>query len=345
MTTGGAWLNLIWVYAACAVLGLSIGSLDLALAQELPVPDVRVSLVADSDELTVGELVTLTLEVTHPSDHSVVLPRLRPEWGPFEVRTQTPARTLSTEDGIWTTLGQYRVTLFAPGEFKTPAVFVSVRTPDGKVSEVPIPVVRLRVKSVLSGPGDSLRDIRSHADLSTSFWSSPATRALAALSALVAMGTAAYFVRRRHRRGEATPEPIVDTRTPLEAATQELDRIEGLDLPGSGRFKEHYALVSALTRDYLQATYFEETDGLDAERMTTDEIEASLRLSSLGQQSLGLVCDLLVEADIVKYSGYTPPASVAREALVEARAFLYQNAPNNASPATGAANSGQGVQT
>ncbi len=323
--------NLMWMCAACALLGLSVGMPDLAVAQQPTVPDVRVSLVADREELTIGDIVTLTLEATHPPDHIVVLPKLQSEWGPFEVRTQTPARTVARGDGVWTTYGQYKATLFAPGEFETPDLSVSVRTPDGSVTQVSAPTALLTVNSVLSGPDDPLRDIRSHADLSTGFWSRPTTRALAALFALAAIGAVAFFVRQRLHQVETTQEPVVDTRTPYEIATQELNRIERLDLPGSDNFEEHYTLVSALIRAYLQTTYLDETDRLDTERMTTDEIETSLDQSSLEPGRHGLVSELLNEADVVKYSGYAPSASEAREALEKARTFVYHDAPKSVS--------------
>ena len=328
---------MIWMCTACALLGLSVGMPDSIAAQQPTVPDVRVSLVADRDELTVGDLLTLTLEVTYPADHVVVLPKLQPDWGPFEVRTQTSARTVATGDSIWATHVQYQVTLFALGEFETPVLFVSVRGSDGITMQVPVPAVRVTVRSVLSGNDDPLRDIRSHADLSKSFWERPTTRAVAVLFALAVIGASAFFVRQRRRRRETPPEQAVDTRTPFEIATQEIDRIERLDLSGSGNFVEHYTLISALIRAYIQAMHFDETDGLSTERMTTDEIEASLRLSSLEPGRYGLVRDLLIEADIVKYSGYTPPAVEAREALEKARTFVYQDMPKSAShPGEGA---------
>ena len=46
-------------------------------------------------------------------------------------------------------------------------------------------------------------------------------------------------------------QPVADTRSPWEVAIQELDRINRLDLPGSGDLREHYTLVSGVIRGYL----------------------------------------------------------------------------------------------
>ena len=156
---GGGLGFRVWVlWAVAATFAAAVPS--VALAQDASHSGVRISLTADRATLTVGELVTLTLEVTHPSDHVVVVPRLGPEWGPFEVLSQTPAQTYSNADGTETTSQRMEVTLFAPGTFETPDLSISVRAPDGGVERVfPLPV-RLTVDSVLSGPDDTLKDIR-----------------------------------------------------------------------------------------------------------------------------------------------------------------------------------------
>ena len=57
-----------------------------AFAQMAP---VSVGLTADAESVTVGDVITLTLTVSHPSDHHVVLPDVPREWGDFEVRKTT----------------------------------------------------------------------------------------------------------------------------------------------------------------------------------------------------------------------------------------------------------------
>ena len=114
------------------------------------------------------------------------------------------------------------------------------------------------MNSVLSGTDEQLIDIRSPADMSAPSWRSPTALAVVALAAAV-LALALFFVNRRLRGPREQPESAIDTRTPWEIAAQEIERIERIDLPGDGRFKEHYALVARVTKDYVRATCLEDT--------------------------------------------------------------------------------------
>lgn len=292
-------------------------------------PDVRISFKADRSALTVGDLVTLTLEVTHNADQTAVLPRLQPQWGQFDVRAQTPVETVSNGDGTLTTSQQLQVTLFAPGTFETPDFPISVRNPNGTVEQVfPLPV-RLTVNSILTGVDEGLKDIRSQADLSTPLWDQPLVRALAVLLAVAAIAAAAYYVYRRMNKNLTVPIPFMDTRTSWEIAIDELDRIERLDLPEDGHFKEHYTLVANAMRVYVQGMYLRDVTLVDAIDMTTDEIIAVLKKSSLHYNHLRLVIDLLQEADLVKFAKYAPRVSQAYEASGQARYIVELTRPSS----------------
>ena len=318
--------------ALAIVAVLSAAAIGTAPAQNPAPSGILTSLTSDRSELTVGAPVTLTLGVMHAHDQVVVLPRIGPEWGPFEVSSHTTPQTISNGDGTKTTFRQFRVTLFAPGEFETPDLPIAIRRPDGSVEEVFPTPLRLTVKSVLTGPNEQLKDIRSPADLSTPFWERPAIIALGALVVLATLGSGGFYFYRRSRPRDAFTEPLVDTRQPWEVALQELDRIEGLDLPGRGDLKGHYILVAGTLRAYLEAPYLSEPERMDATDMSSEEIGAAIWQSPLDHGNARIVIELLQEADLVKFANYTPPASRAYEAagqvrtVVEATRLAYEAA-------------------
>lgn len=308
---------------------LAAGALGTALAQEDILSKVRISLKVDPPNVSFADEVTFTLEVTYPDDHSVVVHKLPRDWGQFEVRDQPPAQTVSNPDGTETTSRTITAAVFGRGTIRTPDLPITVTGPDGTVGQTsPLPK-ELIVGSVLPGPDAEPMDIRPQADLPTPIWDDPVARTstlLIVLAGLLAAAVlAAYLIRRRL---QGPPLPVLDTRTPWEIAIDELDRIERLDLPEDGRFKEYYTLVADAMRVYVQAMYLRDVSPVDAIDMTTDEIAGALKRSSLGYDDAKLVLDLLREADIVKFAKYTPSVSQAYEASGQARYIVEVTRPH-----------------
>lgn len=314
-----------WILVVLAVL-LSIVTVSAAPAQGGPPTGVRVSLAAEPNELTVGDLVTISIVISHPADSTVVVPRLEREWGPFEVQDQTSVQTVSIQDGIKTVAKQVRVTLFAPGVFETPHLPVSIRGQDGAVGQVSPAPIQLTVNSVLSSADEELKDLRPPADLSTPFWKRTVVLVLIAVAVLVLLGGTAFFFHRRPRRADepagAPPGP------PWEVATRELDRVAQLDLPGRGDMKEHYTLISGILRVYLGATYLSDAGSLDAADMSTEEIAAGIQQTALDPGNARLVIELLQEADLVKFANHHPTAARANQAVARARELVEATRPS-----------------
>ena len=315
----------IWLPALAAAL-LAAGAFGTAFAQEDILSRVNISLELAPAKVSFGDEVTFTLDVTYPDDYGVVVQKLPRDWGQFEVRDQSQAQTVLNDDGTKTTSQTIRTVVFGRGTVQTPDLPISVRGPDGTVEQAsPLPV-ELIVGSVLEH--EDLEDIRQQADISTPIWDDPVARTstlLIVLAGLLAGAVlAAYLIRRRL---QGSPVPILDTRTPWEIAINELDRIERLDLPEDGLFKEHYTLVADTMRVYVQAMYLRDVSPVDAIDMTTDEIWAALRRSSLNYDDARLVLDLLREADFVKFAKYTPAVSQAYEASGQARYIVEVTRP------------------
>ena len=327
MGNGGSRAGFWRWFTHSLVLMLCAVAMATAPAQIGQPPSVRASLVADTSELTVGDLVTLSLIVSHPEDSTAVVPRLEREWGPFEVQAQTSVQTVSLTDGIRTVAKQFRVTLFAPGSFETPDLPVSIRASDGTVAYVSPSPVQLTVNTVLSSPDDELKDLRSPADLSTPFWERTIVLALVSVAALVLLCGTAFFFYRRARRADEPAAASPDLRTPWEVAIQEVDRIALLDLPGRGDTREHYTLVSAVLRTYLGATCLRDADGRNTDDMSTEEITTGIQQSAFDPGNARLVIELLQEADLVKFANHEPTEGQAYEAVVQVRNIVEATRP------------------
>ena len=287
---------------------------------------VEVRLRPERNELTVGDPVQLTLEVTHPAGSQVIIPQLDETWGNFEVRDQSPASTVANDDGTLTTRQTLDVTLFDVGEFQTPPWSLTVRDGAGQISEEAIPTVTLTVVPTLNAEDHELRDIKPQAGLAV-----PATwpwiaGGLVLVGALAVAGWWAY----RRWRGQPLLAPAIDTRSPRQVAYDELARIEGLGLLEQSLLKEYYTLVTDCLRTYLEQQF-----GLPVFERTTSELRILFRGSELAPEHSRRFLDLFTESDLVKFAKFRPGLETARALLDEARDLVAVTNAQAANPQPG----------
>ena len=285
----------------------------------LAVEGIQGTLTPDREELTVGDPVQLTLEVTHPAGYQVILPKLEQSWGPFEVRGQSQATTTANDDGTETTQQSIEVTLFELGEFETPELKIGVSNGAGQVSEETVPSISLAVTPTLAEDDNELRDIKPQAALSVPpIWPWIVGGVLLAAAAAAA-GWWAY----RRRQGKPFGlAPAVDNRPAWQRALDTLDEIEGMGLLGQQRFKEHYTLVTDTLRTYLEAQF-----GLSVFERTTSELKPVLQASELRPEHSRRLLDLFADSDLVKFAKVVPDQKTAGRLVGRARELVELTRP------------------
>jgi len=274
--------------------------------------NINVSLTAAQEQLTVGDPVNLTLQVTHPEGYQVIIPQLDQTWGPFEVKAQSQASTTSNGDGTATTQQTITVTMFELGTFETPALPFTVTDDTNQVIDQIAPPTSLTVVPTLPEDQTTLNDIRPQATLDLP---SMLPMILAGtLLALVAAG-GGWILYRRWRG-----KPLfgrVDNRPPYQRALDELDRIDGLALPQQAEFKQHYTLTTDCLRRYL-----EEQFKLDVFEHTTSEMKAVLQQSPLAAEHSRVFIDFFIDSDFVKFTEFSPDVAEAQEITNQARTLI-----------------------
>jgi hypothetical protein len=273
--------------------------------------EVSAMLSADLGEFTVGDPVPMTLAVTHPAGHQVILPQLEANWGDFTIHSQSAGTTESNPDGTETTSQEIDARLFAPGTFTTMPLSVTVSDSSGQLREIVVDPVSVTIASVLVEGDSELRDIKPQAALPYSNilpW-------VIGFALLVLVITGAYFWHRRRQAKLALV--LVDNRLPHEVALDELERVESLNLPRAKRFKEHYTLISDCIRIYMEKTF-----KFPVRERTTREIKNGLKRSPISHGLANQFVSFLDESDLVKFSKFTPDAESAQQLLAEARTIV-----------------------
>lgn len=263
-------------------------------------------------DYTVGDPIPLTLSVTHPAGTEVLFPQLPQEWGDFVVLGQDAPVTTPNADGTLTTSQTIDARLFAPGDFQTPPVAVSLTDATGNVSEIAATPAGVTIASVLTEGDTDLRDIKPQAELPLApVW-------VWVLAGLALAGLLGFVIYRQRK----APKPVVDNRLPHEKALDELERIKGLGLPENGRFPEHYALVSDTVRRYVEDVYH-----IPALERTTSELRRELQNSPMPENATRSFLHLLDESDMVKFANATPRREDAYQLVVLAEQIVEMTRP------------------
>ena len=121
--------------------------------------NITVTLSVGGEAITVGDVIPLTLRVTHPAGWRVIVPTLEKQWGDFEVRSQSTPVITASGDGTETTTQKIEVVRMRPGEVQTPAFTLSIADDQGNLQNVEVAPVAVTVQSVLVA-GDT--DVARH---------------------------------------------------------------------------------------------------------------------------------------------------------------------------------------
>jgi hypothetical protein len=115
------------------------------------------------------------------------------------------------------------------------------------------------------------------------------------------------------------PEVIIPEPLPHEWAFRALDELEKKRLWQSGEIKEHYTLLTAILRGYLERRY-----SINALEQTSDEIILQLRQQSLSNDLLDDTAELLSVSDLIKFAKGNPGADIHTTTIQRVRKFVQE---------------------
>jgi len=302
---------------------------------------VNIAITADKTEVTVGDPVQLTVEITHPTGYLVILPKLPREWGEVKVRAQATPETVASGNGNEITRQRITVSRFMTGTVEVPTMTIVIKDAHGQSFGKVSPPFSFTVLSVLTPDDAELHDLKPQASLPISRW----WWGVVAL-AILSMGALAWWLKRKFykiRNQKSEVQSPLDPRPPHQIALEELAQIKQLALPEQGRFKEHYILVADCFRTYLDRRY-----QIPAMDLTTSEIKKKLekrskqyevgsreyegRSTEITHSSLLLtpyslllipkIVKLLNECDLGKFAKFTPEIQEAYQVIEQSRLLV-----------------------
>jgi hypothetical protein len=270
----------------------------------------------DPQTAKLGDLITLTIRVTHPQALRVEDPAFTKNLGTFEVYASTRLPVELSGDKA---VERFQAALqnFTTGQQTLPGLEVPYRDPLGKQHAVKTPALTVMIAEVPPGPKDK-GDIRGiKGVIGPTAWS-PWWWLVMALF----LAGACYLLWKRRKQvleGPLLPPPI----PPDVAALEKLQALAQTDWLVSGKTKEFYSAISDILRAYLEGQF-----RVPALERTTSELMRDLRKKSDVPTELQTeLRELLDSSDLVKFAKFRPDAAEGTQALQVAIKFVEKTRP------------------
>lgn len=322
--------------APSAGAGRRVGEAVETIAERGP---VRFTVRAAPGAITVGEKLSLMLQVEAPDEVEIEMPQLAEAIGPFDIRdARTPPDV--PDRGLRRWAHHYTLDTFASGELEIPALQIAYidrrpealdeqgRPPEGELSSEPLPIT---VRSVLAGDEQDTdyRDIKGAVEIPVAGTALRYWLIIAACVLIAGAVVLLVFALAGRRRKRTAQERLIP---PHVWALSQLDALVGERLIEQGRFHEFYFRLSDVVRQYIERRF-----GIMAPERTTEEFLREARYSeALGDDQKDLLAGFLRAADMVKFALHEPTADESDAAFAAARGFIEQTTPTGATAPQGA---------
>jgi hypothetical protein len=273
---------------------------------------VTVKASVDRNQVTIGDHVRYTVEVSAAAETEIIIPVYSGKLGDFTVSDfgELPTRT---QNGRTITARWYTLSIFETGDHLIPAPKVQYRTPGEGLRDAEGNEVLVGVTSLLAQEKNAadIRDIKPPEEVPFDW--RPIGVGAAAVVIVALLGAGLFYLLNRPRR-----QRLVLPQPPHEAALAALNRLHARHLIEDGKFEEYYVQLSAIVRRYLEDRFH-----LRAPEMTTEEfLSAVAGDGRLIPPHRRLLADFLAQADLVKFARHLPSLDDSEGAYTAARRFV-----------------------
>ena len=286
----------------------------------------RVSTQVDSTRVTVGDRITMTVTVEHPTAARVTWPDSL-DLAPFEVLEVRALPGEATGD-IAHARAVLTLVAFELGELEIPSFDVVVTGADGVAAVLSTDPFGIQVLSVGADESGDIRDIRGPMGIPLG-----ALRlALWVFLPLVLAAVLWVVARRLRAQQEDAARPALGAlpRPAHEVALEALAALEASSMHERGLVKEYHIEASDILRRYVEARF-----GVDALEMTTHEVLAGLDAAGTDARFRDGLRAFLEQCDLVKFAKVRPGSDASRQVLDLGRRIVLESAPPPQPAATG----------
>ncbi|HVO33587.1 MAG TPA: hypothetical protein VMU17_06705 [Elusimicrobiota bacterium] len=280
------------------------------MADDSSAPSVQAQVSPTTAKL--GDLLTLSIRVTHPMHITVEPPAFQRSLGTFEVYSSSALPPEPAGAGL-TDRFQAQLQNFATGQQLLPGLEVHYQDERGQTHELKTPELQVMIQEVPPGPKDKGGEIRGLKGVIGPVGWSPWWW-IVALALIGVSGVLLWRKRQRALAGPPPPPPIPAD----QLALQRLQELRNTDWIASGKLKEFYSALSEIIRGYLEGGF--EIPAL--ERTTAELLRDVRKRPEFTGERLVELKDLLESGDLVKFAKFRPDADEALQAHATATRFV-----------------------
>ncbi len=250
----------------------------------------------DTTKNKIGAEFKVTFKTSVDTLSKVVFPNLK-NFGALEVIQSYPIDTVKNNNR-YELVKKYGLTQFDSGKYTIPSIKILINNTPFLTDSIQVEVSNVVVDTLKQ----KMYDIKPIAEVTSSkswIW-----KLLLILLLLVGIGAFVYWFLKK-RQTKKIEEDLF--KTPIEKATNLLNKLEKKELWQKGEIKAYYSELTDIARNYI-----EEAIDIPAMESTTSELIEGLRIASqkkkmgLSQETIENLERVLKQADLVKFAKSKP---------------------------------------
>ncbi|MBI5416559.1 hypothetical protein HZA55_01200 [Candidatus Poribacteria bacterium] len=275
-------------------------SIVKAEEKKLKTPPILIESSVDKANITIGDIVKYSLNITYDSSIKVVLPHLGANLGEFEIKDYKVSDPKQLDNGRVSSLSEYQITTFTTGDYVIPPVTVKYKVQGKDVQEIQSEKIFIRVNKTPSHAQDK-EDIRGLKNV-TELKISKIYYVLGVISLIFII--AVIIIYKYYLKKQAAGEQVINTaplEPPYDRAIRELNELKNKDWLNAGKIKEFFIILSEILRRYIGGRY-----GILALDRTTEEIMAEFKLAKVKWDDVKIYKEIFEFSDMVKFAKLIP---------------------------------------
>ncbi|MCF8321634.1 MAG: hypothetical protein K9I26_00645 [Flavobacterium sp.] len=250
----------------------------------------------DTTKNRIGAEFKLTFKTEVDTASRVAFPILR-NFGALEVIESYPIDTIRKDDR-YELIKKYGLTQFDSGRYVIPRVQILINNKPFLSDSLLVEVANVQVDTLKQKMHD-IKDIIPAQEPMGDWW-----KYLLILLLIAGIGAFIFWYIKRPKTAKSEEELF---KTPIEKATNKLNKLEQKELWQKGEVKEYYSELTDIVRNYI-----EEAIEIPAMESTTSELIEGLKKASLkkkmklSKETIDNLFTVLKQADLVKFAKSKP---------------------------------------